>query len=487
MSSWQTLKDRSRKQYLAVTAVPVGLEGDGVNRPINRSGTELDRYWPELADDFEETLHAYRYHPIGRRLIGICTAYVIGGGMSVESDRKELMTFAEEFWHHEKNTMPIRISDLSNELSRAGEIFLTLHTNMMDGMSYIRAQSACYIERIRWMRGDYETHLRYYELPRGPTMRAKSWPSQAALDMRRMRGTITQESIARTATMQQYGVNRIVGAIRGESDLQSLITYLRMYTGWLEDRVRYNAAIRKFLWTVKAPPDRIADLKIRYANPPEDGTIQIDEEDVEWQAVNPNLQARDAASDGRAQRWMMVAGGLGTSLIDLGEGEDSNLATARAMGEQRRRFMLQRQNYFAHILSETIVRAWNRSIDAGVKTGERATLREIRIKKPDISTNDNELLAKAAADLTVSLQGMLEIEGDTPEFRRFALETYCKMTEQVLTPAQFDKIIAGDPYADAQRRAPAQPQQPSNNQEQSPNGLPKMKYRTDLQVELPNE
>ena len=34
--------------------------------------------------------------------------------------------------------MDIRITELSDELSRAGDIFVTLHTNPYNGMSYVR-------------------------------------------------------------------------------------------------------------------------------------------------------------------------------------------------------------------------------------------------------------------------------------------------------------------------------------------------------------
>ena len=65
----------------------------------------------------------------------------------------------------------------------------------------------------------------------------------------------------------------------------------------------------------------------------------IDRDNEEWEAVAPRLHANDAAADGRAIRWMIAAGGPGIGLVDLGEGEDSNLATAKAMAEQRARFM----------------------------------------------------------------------------------------------------------------------------------------------------
>ena len=98
------------------------------------------------------------------------------------------------------------------------------------------------------------------------------------------------------------------------------------------------------MWVVRAPKRLLADLRERYRRPPEPGTVIIaDSDGEEWSAVSPNLHAADARHDGRAIRWMIVAGGPGTALTDMGEGEDANLATAKAMGEQKRRFLRRRQ------------------------------------------------------------------------------------------------------------------------------------------------
>src|SRR5699024_10065853 len=155
--------------------------------------------------------------------------------------------------------------------------------------------------------------------------------------------------------------NRPVGAVRGESDLAPILPWLRRYNRWLEDRVRLNAAMRAFLWIVKVPARLRSALEERYRTPPEAGSGIIAEEGAEtWEAVAPNVHAADAEKDGRAIRWMIVAGGPGTALLDLGEGEDSNLATGQAMAEQRRRFLRRRQAYLVWLLTDLTLNAYAR-------------------------------------------------------------------------------------------------------------------------------
>ena len=125
----------------------------------------------------------------------------------------------------------------------------------------------------------------------------------------------------------------------------------------------------------------------------------IADEQESWTAVTPNLNANDAANDGRAIRWMIVAGGPGTSLLDLGEGEDSNLATGQVMTEMRRRFLRRRQAYMAWLLTDLVLVAWGR-----YATGDRKGRRAIRpyditAVVPDISVEDNQKLAQAAMQL----------------------------------------------------------------------------------------
>ncbi len=123
--------------------------------------------------------------------------------------------------------------------------------------------------------------------------------------------------------------------------------------------MRLNAAMRSFLWIVHAPSRLRGELQERYRTPPDPGSVIIADADAEtWEAVTPILHAADAEKDGRAIRWMIVAGGPGTSLLDIGEGEDSNLATGKAMAEQRRRFLRRRQSYLAHMLIDLTWRAW---------------------------------------------------------------------------------------------------------------------------------
>lgn len=137
--------------------IPVGRPDDGVDRPLFSSGSEIDKEWPELLAEINDSREAWRKNPMARRIIGLTTSYVVGAGISASSDDDALKKFIEEFWEHPQNRFSLRLDDWSDELARAGELFVALFVNPQSAMSYVRLVPASRIEEIRWRDGDYES------------------------------------------------------------------------------------------------------------------------------------------------------------------------------------------------------------------------------------------------------------------------------------------------------------------------------------------
>lgn len=427
----------------AVTAVAVGREGDGLT--LSRAGSGLDKAWGEFYAEVTEAREAWRKHPLARRLIGLTTAYTVGNGITLHSDDPALQRFITDFWQH--NRMALRVDEWSDELARAGEIFPVLFAHA-DGRVTLRTVPACRIEAIETDAEDYEQELRYREM--GSLGQEPTWWRSPAVAYSIPAGATAGDP--RPPVMLHYAVNRPIGALRGESDLAPILPWLRRYSRWLEDRVRLNAAVRAFLWIVHAPARLHTQLAERYRVPPEAGSVIIAEQDAEqWTAVAPNLHAADAELDGRAIRWMIVAGGLGTALIDLGEGEDANLATGQAMAEQRRRFLRRRQAYLVWMLTDVVVQAYTLSVSTTRKqagdgypaiTHAAITHAAITATAPDISPEDNQALATAAQQLSAALQQLATLTGEGSAYRRMALRLFAKFVGESLSEQEQAAILA---------------------------------------------
>jgi hypothetical protein len=430
-SGWRIVTGRLAGWLAAVAAVPVGRDGDGLTWAQGEGRGPADRAWGDLAQEMTDALAAWRQNPLARRLVGMITAYVVGNGITLRSSDPALQAFLTAFW--QVNRMDLRLADWCDELTRAGEIFPIIFTNPVDGMSQVRLAPAAQIERIEWRAGDYETELAYHEVRRWdgePQVWVSPWHERAA-------------DLA-TPVMLHYAVNRPIGALRGESDLAPLLPWLRRYTRWLEDRVRLNAGVRAFLWVVRAPARLRTALVERYRTPPEAGSVIIADPDETWEAVAPNLHASDASADGRAIRWMIVAGGLGASLLDLGEGEDSNLATARAMSEMRHRFLRRRQAYLGWLLADLSIHAYHRwAAAAPGRAGQQATVADVQVDAPDIAVEDNAALAQAAASLAKGMTDLAGLVGNGPALRRLAVRLFIKFAGEEVTEAEIEAMLAG--------------------------------------------
>jgi hypothetical protein len=201
--------------------------------------------------------------------------------------------------------------------------------------------------------------------------------------------------------------------------------------------------MRAFLWIVNAPARLRATLEERYRQPPEAGSVIIAEKDAEtWTAVAPNLHAADAEKDGRAIRWMIVAGGPGTALLDIGEGEDSNLATGQAMAEQRRRFLRRRQAYLGYLLVDLVLHAYRRYAAVRKLRIRNLSPLDVQVSMPDISPEDNQSLASAAGALTGALVQLAGLTGPGPAYRRMALRLFSKFVGESLDEAEAAAILA---------------------------------------------
>ena len=182
------------RRLARVDAVPVGRAGDGLRVWRVVAGRWI-AVGTRLSGQFRDALEAWRMNPLARRIIGLTTSYVVGDGITLTSEYGPLKRYLAKWWNDPKNLMDLRLTALSDELARAGELFIVLHFNRADGMSYVRSVPASLIDGITWAPGDYEEETSYHEAvglddpdyDKG----GRTWYAAAALDSRmtRMRRT----------------------------------------------------------------------------------------------------------------------------------------------------------------------------------------------------------------------------------------------------------------------------------------------------------
>jgi hypothetical protein len=335
--------------------------------------------------------------------------------------------FIADWWHHPKNTMPLRLPELSDELARAGDLFITLHRNPDNGISYVRPIPKDRIIQIDTLPNDWETELAYHE-----TMEvgeARVWPSPA-----------NPAAAKSDAVMVHYAANRVVGAIMGESDLATIIPWLQRYSRMLEDRVRLNWAARAFLWIVTVPTNLVQAKVEQYRTPPDAGSVIVKDESETWEPVNPNLHAFDAQYDLWALR-LMIDSGSGFPPHWRGEPTDVNLATATAMERSATRHLRRRQLLLRWIVQDLTHVAYSRAFGTG--SYRRKPARDlIQVESPDVNRQDNRDLSTAAHSMAQALSALQEsLQSRSPRLTERMLKMFFHFSGEPLEDEELQDIL----------------------------------------------
>jgi hypothetical protein len=426
-----TLQPAPTNQTLASVSARVD-DAEGYFRSPGWAGLSqhTHEYDPaQVQELYNDALTAWRKNPIAFRIIAITTDYVVGDAIRISSPLKSLERFIQEFWHHPKNRMDLRLEAMCEELARSGDLFVLLFRNPADGMSYVRFVTKDCIERIETAENDWETEL-VYVVRRNGVSPNDIWLAPAH-----------PEAAEAPAVMLHYAVNRPVGALLGESDLTTMLPWLQRYSRMLEDRVRLHWAMRLFLWIVTVPTNTVREKQEQYRVAPDAGSIIVKDESEQWQAQAPTLHGADASHDLEAVRGMIDAGS-GYPPHWRGESGDANLATATAMQAPTERHLLRRQQYFGFILQDLLYQAYQRAVQVNraprLRTSDYSQLFTLSVA--DISRSDNEALARAAQSLVQALSGLKDLDLRSPTLSRLALRMLFKFAGEPQSEEMIERI-----------------------------------------------
>jgi len=381
------------------------------------SGRRHDRDYAEIQELYTDALTAWRKNPIAWRIVSITSDYIIGRDFKVSSPHPDLNRFIKSFWTHQKNQLDLRLIPMSDELSRAGDLFVALFRDPLTGMSYIRFVTKDTIKEIKTEPNDWETEISYLEtIPN--QVEPKEWYSPHH-----------PSSADNPAVLLHYAVNRPIGALMGESDLATMIPWLLRYSRMLEDRVRLHWAARAFLYLVTVSANKVEEKAEQYRAAPESGSIIVKDATETWETMTPSLRGADASHDMKAVRNLIDAGS-GYPPHWRGEGGDVNLATAEAMQGPPERHLVKRQQYFLYVVEDILYHSYQRAAQLGLypmltsSDYDKLFTPEI----PDVSLRDNSMLAESAnniANAFASLQTM-KTNGASPELAKLAQELILK-------------------------------------------------------------
>lgn len=369
---------------------------DDNNMIVGYSSSSLprDRFDYDRQEILEQALEAYRLNPVARRIVGLTSQYVVGGGMTVSSKSHETQKFIDAFWKHPLNRMSVRIYEWCDELTRSGNLFVILSTDAA-GMTYVRSVPAQQVDAIEHKPNDVEQPT-WFKLKPDPM---NNHEPQLIYQAYNQAEDAVSDDGSFPPVMIQYAINRPVGGQWGESDLAPVLKWLSRYANWLEDRARLNRFRTSFLYQVTSKFASEAERQARQqrlnANPPSSGSILVCDESEVWTVIEPKLDSQDAATDGLALK-KMIATGAGIPLHFLAEPESATRTTAEAAGGPTYRHFEQRQNYFTWMIGDLMRVIINRRAMVNRKINKSV---EVQVLGADISARDNLTLSMSGSNV----------------------------------------------------------------------------------------
>lgn len=423
------------------------------------TGRPHDYDQSKIQELYADALEAWRKNPIAWRIIAVTTDYVVGDKFLVSSPHRDMQRFIDRFWNHPQNNLDMRLESISDELARAGDVFVVLFRNRQDGLSYLRFVTKDRIQKIETAPNDWERELAYYETQE--IGEPKKWVSP-----------YHEAAAEQDAIMLHYAVNRPLGALMGESDLTTMLPWLQRYSRMLEDRVRLNWALRAFLWFVTVPTTKIREKQEQYRNPPEAGSIIVKDDSEKWEVQAPLLHASDAQHDLKAVRQMIDAGS-GYPPHWRGESADANLATATAMQAPTERHLVRRQKYFSFVLQDILYQAYLRARALGKarRISETDYEKLFSVMAPDISRADNEALARAARDISQALAALqTQLAGRSDAFTRLMLRLVYRFAGEPQGDETIQQIL--DQVRQNPERSEPQANEDEGKEKETPNPQP---------------
>lgn len=439
-----TVKDLERQLAMANDALEASLSvspmTDNNFFPEGMSGNYTDRSTWDRKRVFGEALRAWRVNPIARRIVRLTRSFILGKGLTINSEDETTEKFLRLWWSDPLNQFKKNVKRWLDENTRTGNLFF-LFTVQANGMTTVRAVPAEQIYEIVSADNDIEQEIRYNKDETGTEYYEAYDPAAE-----------------QTSFMLHYAVNQPVGSQWGEGDLTPVLVWVGRFSTWLEDRVRLNHFRSVFMYIVqgvfKSEKEKLDKQRAINANPPKSGTVLVTDASEQWGIMSANLDAFDASVDGMAIK-KMIAAGVGFPLHYLAEPEGSTQTTAEAAGTPTFRTLEETQDELFDMLIDMarVALQIRARTDQNVKPDAVIT-----IAGPDITERDNATLSLALGRAYPNLADLFDREAiDSKEFMRLVYKTFAEVwkgkepnikKKPLVKPESAGSTPAADPVTD---------------------------------------
>lgn len=264
---------------------------------------------------------AYHRNPLANRGVKYVAAFVVGEGFNLTCKALEVKALLEAFIDNPENAIREYEPQAVIDLQVDGELFLryfSAASGDAKGQTVVAPLRPWECESITTERGFFRRVVSYH-------FQRYTTEGDAPTG-----GQRTETEDIPAAEMQHVKINAHGYDLRGRPELYPILPWLKAYKDWLENRARQNYWRGALLWLVRVQSTVagvIAAVAGRWKKPPTPGSVAIESDKVEVQALNNPVGAGDASEDGR-QIKLMTSVGMGLPEYMLADGSNANLASS---------------------------------------------------------------------------------------------------------------------------------------------------------------
>ncbi len=378
----------------------------------------------------------YLSNPVARRALEVKRDYILGQGITIESDEKELQKVLDAFWSD--NDLDRRIKEFVLQYRVLGEQCYPVFVRQSDGQVRLGYIDPAQIERViqhpenalerwavvlkeaglgdEWQQAD--SRRRVYRIARADRLVADSGEvkparyegklvadGQATLEEWEARMLKAYSLSEYTGSCLYFAANAASNQARGYSDLFGVIDWPDILTDVLRALARREQILDYFLvdLLLTGADDNAIATKQRQLNatPPKKASWWVHNEKADLKIVQPDL--KQAGSIEVANMLLtFILGGLGLPRHWYGFGDETNRATAEAQNDPTWRTMEQAQDETRDMVLTMGAFARDQAIIAGALK-ENATDASLDVNMPEMTSKDLQKVTASLAQLGTAL------------------------------------------------------------------------------------
>ncbi|MCE5212118.1 MAG: hypothetical protein LLG40_11235 [Deltaproteobacteria bacterium] len=379
-------------------AMPISINMDPKDegyRRLNDSVMNRNLQPVEQSRMFEICYYMFKASAMFKRLAKMDKSFIFSGPIKIESSDKDVQKIINRFI--KKNKLARKFPERCMWFSILGEQCWPVQVDQYNG-------------EVKWLYQDPASIKEIYVNPLNIEERM-----QVEMMGSSGRSGVKYSIIREDLNVASKSYNRLVGdcffftinnapnATRGVSDFFPLVDWIDSLERYGYNYLERAELMLNFVWdiTLKGMDTNQIREWLRDNPPPEPGSQRAHNEQVEWNAVSPDLKATDFKS-GFDMGKAFIMGAAGRPESWFGSGGKQYQTEADQSGQAPIVDLEERQKFYQEILEEVIQFVIDQAVIAKVLSPEKAEA-GFTVTMPEISKKDLAKLAGVIPQLTTAL------------------------------------------------------------------------------------